>query len=271
MSAEGRTGLSTRDVERFQAHLTLPGFGVEGQRRLRSARVLLVGVGGLGCPAALYLAAAGVGTLGLVDDDVVDGTNLQRQVLYGDGDRGRAKVEAAAERLRAVDAGLDVVALQRRLTAANALETVAGWDLVVDGSDNFPTRYVVNDACVLSGVPLVSGSLYQFEGQVTVIRPPATPCYRCLFPAPPREQPACRDVGVLGPLAGIVGTIQAAEAVKLLVGGETSLMGRLLLVDSQQMSFRQVKLRRDPACPLCGRAPSIRRPTAVTDHAACDA
>lgn len=255
--------LDPEQTERYQAHLALPRLGVTGQRRLLESRALLLGLGGLGCPAALYLAACGVGTLGLVDDDVVDRTNLQRQVLYGPGDLGEPKAEAAAARLAAIDPDVRLEARRVRLTAANAGELVEGWDLVVDGSDNFATRYVVNDACVLAGVPLVSGSIYQYEGQVTVIRSPPGPCYRCLFPAPPPEQAPCREAGVLAPLPGIVGSIQAAEAVKLLVGEGSSLVGRLLLVDALDVSFRTVRVERNPDCPLCGERPTIRRPTAV--------
>ncbi len=256
--------LAPEQVERYQAHLTLPGFGRAGQRRLLGARVLVIGVGGLGCPVAEYLTAAGIGCIGLVDDDIVDGTNLQRQTLYGEADRGRPKVDAAGERLAAMNVALQIETHRVRVTASNVRDLVRGQDVVIDGSDNFPTRYVVNDACVLEKVALVSGSLYQYEGQVTVIRPPATPCYRCLFPSATQDQPPCREVGVLGPLAGIVGTILAAETIKLLVSGDTALMGRLLLVDSRAMAFRTVQLRSDPGCPLCGSSPSILEPTAVT-------
>jgi adenylyltransferase/sulfurtransferase len=255
--------LDAEQAERYQAHLVLPKIGVYGQRRLLDSRVLLVGVGGLGCPAALYLAAAGVGTLGLLDDDVVDRTNLQRQVLFGTEDIGEAKVLVAQKRLAGINPDVDLETLETRLTASNAMELVAGWDLVIDGSDNFATRYVVNDACVLARIPLVTGSIYQYEGQVTVIRPPLSPCYRCLFRSPPPEQPACRDAGVLAPLPGIVGSLLAAEAVKLLVGGDTALIGRLLLFDAQESSSRSVRVKSDPSCPLCGEAPTIDRPTAV--------
>ena len=255
--------LSAEQMERYQAHLQLPGFNVASQRRLTAARALVIGVGGLGCPIAQYLVAAGVGTVGLADDDIVDVTNLQRQVLFDDSDRGRGKVEVAALRLRAQNPSVQIREHAVRVTAANVLELVREYDLVLDGSDNFATRYVVNDACVLAAVPLVTGSLYRFEGQVTVIAPPITPCYRCVFRSAPSEQPPCHDAGLLGALAGIVGSIQAAEGLKLLGYQVTALMGRLLLVDTQQMSFRTVQLRRDPECPLCGQAPSIDRPTAV--------
>ena len=250
-------------MERYQGHLTLPKVGVQGQAQLLRSRVLVVGVGGVGCPVLQYLAASGVGTLGLLDDDRVDTTNLQRQVLFGTADVGRPKVEVARERLEALNPDVLVKEHQLRLSASNALEIVQGWDLVVDGSDNFATRYVINDACVLAGVPLVTGSIYQYEAQVTVFRPPATPCYRCIFPVPPPDQQPCRDVGVLAPLAGLVGNLLAAEVLKLLVSGRTSLMGRLLLVDLLQTDFRTVQLKNAPDCPLCGRSPAIEHPTSV--------
>ncbi len=255
--------LAAAQMERYQAHLQLPGFSIAAQQRLMAARALVVGVGGLGCPIAQYLVAAGVGTVGLADDDTIEASNLQRQVLFDEEDQGRRKVEVAAARLRAQNPAVQVREHPIRVTATNVLALVAEYDLVLDGSDNFATRYVVNDACVLARVPLVTGSLYRFEGQVTVISPPLTPCYRCVFRSPPTEQPPCHDAGLLGALAGIIGSIQAAEGLKLLAYEVTTLMGRLLLVDTQQMSFRSVKLRRDSACPLCGQAPSIDRPTAV--------
>lgn len=262
MSAER---LSPRQVERYQAQLALPDFGAEGQLRLAAARVLLVGVGGLGCPAALYLTAAGVGTLRIVDDDIVDASNLQRQVLFTSDDPGRAKVDAARERLEELNPDVTVEGRRVRVTAANVRELVRGRDLVLDGSDNFATRYVVNDACVLEGVPLVSGSLYRYEGQVLVVRPGESPCYRCLFRTPPPEQAACHEAGVLGALAGIIGTIQAAEATRLLVTGKSGLGDSLLLVDAASMEFRRLGLGRDPECPLCGESPQIVEPTAVTE------
>jgi adenylyltransferase/sulfurtransferase len=255
--------LESEQAERYQAHLVLPRIGATGQRRLLRSKVLMVGVGGLGCPASLYLTASGVGTLGLLDDDIVDRTNLQRQVLFGTADIGKPKVHVARERLAAINPDVDLEPIEERLTPSNAMALVAGWDLVIDGSDNFATRYIVNDACVLSRIPLISGSVYQFEGQVTVIRPPLSPCYRCLFRTTPREQPACRDAGVLAPLTGIIGSILSAEAVKWLVEGDTALMGRLLLVDILESSTRSVRVKSDPKCPLCGKDPKIDRPTAV--------
>lgn len=256
--------LDAEQTERYEAHLALPEVGPAGQARLLASRVLVVGVGGLGCPVSLYLAAAGVGTLGLVDDDVVDRTNLQRQVLYGPADIGRPKVEAAAEKLAGINPDVELVSRRERISAANAMDLVEGWDVVVDGSDNFATRYVVNDAAVLAQVPLVTGSIYRYEGQLTVIRPPLGPCYRCLFPSPPPEQAACHEAGVLAPLPGVIGSIQATEAIKLLLGDESGLVGRLLLVDLLDGSFRSVRVQRNATCPLCGESPTIRRPTAVT-------
>jgi adenylyltransferase/sulfurtransferase len=256
--------MEAEQAERYQAHLVLPRIGIQGQQRLLRSRILVIGVGGLGCPAALYLAAAGIGTLGLLDDDVVDRTNLQRQVLYGTADIGKSKVLVARDRLAGINPDVDLEPIEARITATNALDLVAGWDLVVDGSDNFATRYVVNDACVLSRIPLVTGSIYQYEGQVTVVRPPLGPCYRCLFRSTPPEQPACRDAGILAPLPGIIGSMLAAESVKLIVSGDTALVGRLLLVDALESSSRSVRVKSDPGCPLCGEKPTIERPTAAT-------
>lgn len=255
--------LSALEAARYQAHLALPGIGAAGQRRLLGSRVLVLGVGGLGCPAAQYLTAAGVGSLTLVDDDQVEATNLQRQVLFGDGDLGRPKVEAAADRLLQLRSDVRIEPLRTRLGAANARRLVRGHAVVVDGSDNFATRYVVNDACVLEGVPLVTGALYRYEGQVTVVRRPG-PCYRCLFRQPPPEREPCHEAGVLGPLAGIIGTIQASEAVALLTRGRAGLEGRLLVIDAQGMQMRALAVERDPECPLCGPDPRIHEPTAVT-------
>lgn len=259
--------LRPEQMERYQGHLALPDFGPTGQARLLTGKVLVVGVGGLGCPAAQYLAAAGVGTVGLVDDDVVDATNLQRQVLFAEADVGRAKVEAAADRLRVMNRDVQVRPMRDRLLANNARELVRGWDVVIDGSDNFATRYVVNDACVLEEIALVSGSLYRYEGQAMVVLPGRGACYRCVFPSPPPEQGACHEAGILGPVAGVVGSLQAAEALRLLAAGDdgsgTGLAGRLLLVDLRDMSFRALELSRDPGCALCGDDPSIVEPTAV--------
>lgn len=255
--------LSPEQTERYQAHLTLPQIGSDGQLRMLASSVLLVGVGGLGCPAAQYLTAAGVGRIGLLDDDIVDRSNLQRQILYTLDNLDERKAEAAAARLAPMNRDVELTPIVERLSASNAASLVDGWDLVIDGSDNFATRYVVNDACVLAGIPLVTGSIYQFEGQITVVRAPVGPCYRCVFPSPPPEQAPCREAGVLASLPGVVGTVLATEALKLLIGAESSLVGRLLLIDTRESSYRSVRTKRDPACPLCGETPSIEHPTAV--------
>jgi len=260
MSAER---FSAEQMERYQAHLTLAKIGAAGQRRLLDSRVLLVGIGGLGCPTAQYLAAAGIGKLGLLDDDIVERSNLQRQILFGIDDLGRDKAGVAAERLGKMNPDVELLPIVERLTAANVDSLIEGWDLVIDGSDNFATRYVVNDACVLGGLPLVTGSIYQFEGQLTVIHSPLSPCYRCVFPVPPPEQAPCREAGVLASLPGVVGTILATETMKLIIDAESSLLGRLLLIDLMDSSFRTVHTRHDAACALCGDNPSIEKPTAV--------
>jgi molybdopterin/thiamine biosynthesis adenylyltransferase/rhodanese-related sulfurtransferase len=244
---------------RYARHLILDGVGPAGQRRLRESRVLVVGAGGLGSPVALYLAAAGVGTLGIADFDVVDLTNLQRQVIHGTADVGRPKLESARDRIRELNPHVAVEPHPARLTSANALEVVRAYDVVVDGTDNFPTRYLLNDACVLAGKPNVYGSILRWEGQASVFWAGHGPCYRCLFaePPPPGMVPNCAEGGVLGVLPGIVGSIQAAEALKLLLGAGEPLVGRLLLFDALRMKFREMRLRRDPACPACGDHPSI--------------
>jgi len=254
--------LGAEETGRYLRHLVLPGVGAEGQSRLKRARVLLVGAGGLGAPAGLYLAAAGVGHLGLVDDDFVDITNLQRQVLFDTADVGRSKVDAARERLRALNPNVNVVGHPVRLGEANVAALIRGYDLVVDGSDNFTTRYLVNDACVLLGVPFISGSVSRFEGQVSCFFPEQGPCYRCLFPSPPAPGavPDCAEGGVLGVLPGIVGSIQAAEALKWILQAGTSLSGRLLRIDALTMKFTEVAVARDAFCPVCGDRPSIREP-----------
>jgi adenylyltransferase/sulfurtransferase len=253
--------LPDRDLQRYARHLLLPEVGESGQLRLLKAKVLVVGIGGLGCPASLYLAAAGVGNLGLVDADVVDRSNLQRQVLYGEGDVGRPKVEVARRRLLDLNPEIAVQIHPMRLIAANALELLAGYDLVINGCDNFPTRYLISDASVLNGKPVVDGSIYRFEGQVTVYRPGKGPCYRCLYPEPPPpgEVPTCAEAGVLGVLPGVVGLMQATEAIKLILDLPGLLVGRLLLYEALTMGFREVRTRRNPACPVCGDQPSITR------------
>jgi adenylyltransferase/sulfurtransferase len=257
--------LSRDDFQRYSRHLILPEVGVEGQRKLKAARVLCVGAGGLGSPASLYLAAAGVGTLGLVDFDTVDVTNLQRQILYSTFDVGRRKLEAAAERLSGLNPDLNVVTHDTRLSSANALDLFRQYDVIVDGADNFPTRYLVNDACVLTGKPNAYGSIFRFEGQASVFATADGPCYRCLYPEPPPPGlvPSCAEGGVLGVLPGIVGTIQATEAIKLIIGSGRTLAGRLLLFDALTMEFRTVRTRRDPDCPVCGSKPIV---TSLIDY-----
>src|SRR5829696_2694419 len=250
----------TRDeLVRFSRHLTLSEFGVEGQQRLKAARVLCVGAGGLGSPAALYLAAAGVGTLGLVEFDAVDVTNLQRQVLYATADVGRSKLDVAGERLLALNPHLDIEPHRVRLGAANALELVSAYDVVLDGTDNFAARYLVNDACVIARRPNVYGSIFRFEGQASVFAANDGPCYRCLHPEPPPPGvvPNCAEAGVLGVLPGIIGIIQATEALKLIARIGEPLIGRFLIYDALRMRFRELKLQKDPECPVCGEHPTI--------------
>jgi len=251
--------LSHEEVRRYSRHLIMPEVGLEGQRRLKAARVLCVGAGGLGSPSSLYLTAAGVGTIGLVDFDTVDESNLQRQILYAQSDVGRPKLEAAAERLRGMNPGVRVVTHETALTSANALDVFRDYDVIVDGADNFPTRYLVNDACVLLGKPNAYGSIFRFDGQASVFGTPGGPCYRCLYPEPPPPGlvPSCAEGGVLGVLPGIIGTIQATEAIKLIIGAGETLAGRLLLFDALAMDFRTLKLQRDPDCPVCGDAPTV--------------
>jgi adenylyltransferase/sulfurtransferase len=251
--------LSQQEVLRYSRHLMIPEVGLEGQQRLKAARVLVVGAGGLGSPVALYLAAAGVGRLGIVDYDVVDATNLHRQILHDTDTVGQPKLESAGRRLRALNPEVEIVEIEARLDSSNAMEVFAGWDLVVDGSDNFPTRYLVNDAAVLSGIPLVYGAIFRFDGQASVFATPGGPCYRCLFrdPPPPGLIPSCADAGVLGVLPGIVGSVQATEAIKLILGQGTTLAGRLLLIEALHMEFRELRIRRDPECPVCGDRPTV--------------
>jgi adenylyltransferase/sulfurtransferase len=252
--------LTHDEVQRYSRHLIMPEVGMEGQRRLKAARVLCIGAGGLGSPASLYLAAAGVGTLGLVDFDVVDVSNLQRQVLYSTADVGRRKLDAAKARLTGLNPEVNVVTHEVALTSANALQIFRDYDVIVDGADNFPTRYLVNDACVLLGKPNAYGSIFRFDGQASVFATTGGPCYRCLYPEPPPPGlvPSCAEGGVLGVLPGIIGTIQATEAIKIIIGAGQTLAGRLLLFDALTMSFRTLKLRRDPACPICGDQPTVK-------------
>jgi adenylyltransferase/sulfurtransferase len=257
--------LTTDDLSRYSRHLILPEVGMKGQRRLKAARVLCVGTGGLGSPMALYLTAAGIGTLGLVDFDVVDSSNLQRQIIHSTKDIGRKKIDSAEEKLSALNPAIKIVKHDTMLSSANALEILKDYDIVADGTDNFPTRYLVNDACVLLGKPNVYGSIFRFEGQASVFATEAGPCYRCLYPEPPPPGlvPSCAEGGVLGILPGLVGVIQATEVIKLILGKGDSLVGRLLLVDALNMRFRELKLRKNPECPVCGTNPTV---TALIDY-----
>lgn len=259
MSVDTRAGSDTTELTReelirYSRHILLPQVGEEGQRALKQSRVLLVGAGGLGSPVALYLAAAGVGTLGLVDFDVVDLSNLQRQILHGSAGIGSPKIDSARDRLSDINPNVEVEAYGTRFTSGNALDIARGHDLIIDGTDNFATRYLVNDTSVLLGIPNVYGSVYRFEGQASVFGAPNGPCYRCLFrePPPPNLIPSCAEAGVLGVVPGLVGTIQATEAIKMLLGIGDALVGRLLLIDAMTMAFRTLEIRRDPECPACG-------------------
>jgi sulfur-carrier protein adenylyltransferase/sulfurtransferase len=252
--------LSREELVRYSRQLVMPEIGTKGQELLKRGRVLCVGTGGLGSPAAIYLAAAGVGTVGLADFDRVDLTNLHRQILHGTSDVGRSKLESARDRLREVNDQIEIVLHDGRLDSTNAMEVLSGYDVIVDGSDNFATRYLVSDACVLLGKPDVYGSVFRFDGQATVLATGDAPCYRCLYPEPPSPGtiPNCEDAGVLGVLPGLVGTIQATEALKILLGRESSLAGRLLLVDALRMDFRSVRVAKDAQCPACSEEATLR-------------
>jgi len=253
--------LSNDEILRYSRHLIMPEVGMEGQQKLKAARVLCIGAGGLGSPLALYLAAAGVGTLGIVDFDVVDYTNLQRQIIHTTADVGRKKLDSATEKLKAINPFLNIRTFETKLTSENALEILADFDIIADGTDNFPTRYLVNDACVLTGKPNVYGSIFRFEGQASVFATKEGPCYRCLYsaPPPPGLVPSCAEGGVLGILPGLVGVIQATEAIKLILGKGEPLISRLLLIDALGMKFRELKLRKNPDCPVCGTHPTVTR------------
>src|ERR671933_1481341 len=255
----GEVELSNEEIARYSRHLIMPEVALDGQKKLKQARVLTVGAGGLGAPLAMYLAAAGVGTLGIVDFDVVDESNLQRQIIHGTSDVGRPKMESARDRIMDINPNVHVEAYEEALSSENALEIFKDFDIVVDGTDNFPTRYLVNDACVLLKKPNVYGSIFRFEGQASVFYAEEGPCYRCLYPEPPPPGlvPSCAEGGVLGILPGAIGTIQATEAVKLILGIGEPLIGRLLLYDALGMSFREMKLRKDPNCPICGENPTV--------------
>ena len=259
LAVETPDSFSPEQAQRYSRHLLIPEVGEAGQHKLLRSKVLLIGAGGLGSPAAYYLAAAGVGTLGIVDSDVVDTTNLQRQILHSTERVGEPKVESAKRTLEALNPDVTVVGYQERLTSANIDRIIAGYDVVIDGADNFPTRYLLNDASIKHNKPVVHGSIYRFEGQLTVFKPHDGPCYRCLFPTPPPPElaPSCAEAGVLGVLPGVIGTLQANEAIKLLLGIGEPLIGRYLLFDALETDFREVKLRRDPECPVCGDHPTI--------------
>jgi adenylyltransferase/sulfurtransferase len=256
-----RLNLTPQEVARYSRHLIMPEVALEGQKRLKAASILLIGAGGLGSPLGLYLAAAGIGRIGIVDFDVVDFSNLQRQVLHGTPDVGRPKLQSAKDRLQAINPEVKIDLHEAKLTSANAMAILEPYDIIIDGTDNFPTRYLVNDACVLLKKPNVYGSIFRFDGQASVFYPPQGPCYRCLYPEPPPpgEVPSCAEGGVLGILPGLIGCIQATEAVKLILGKGSLLIGRLLLYDAMQMTFQEFKVRRNPKCPMCGDSPSITK------------
>ena len=261
MAVENKVSLNNDEVLRYSRHLIMPEVGMEGQLKLKAAKVLTIGAGGLGSPLAMYLAAAGVGTIGVVDFDVVDFTNLQRQIIHGTSDVGRKKLDSAAETLKEINPFVDVRKFETRLSSENALDIFRDFDIVVDGTDNFPTRYLVNDACVLTGKPNVYGSIFRFEGQASVLATKDGPCYRCWYPEPPPPGlvPSCAEGGVLGILPGLVGVIQATETVKLILGKGDPLIGRVLLVDALGMKFRELKLRKNPECPVCGTNRTITK------------
>lgn len=257
----GAEPLSPKELARYSRHLIMPEVGMEGQQRLKAASVLLIGAGGLGAPLGLYLAAAGVGRIGLVDFDVVDFSNLQRQIIHGTPDVGRPKLQSARDRIAAINPEVRLDLYETRLTSANALSIFEPYDIIIDGTDNFPTRYLTNDACVLLKKPNVYGSIFRFDGQASVFWPPHGPCYRCLYPEPPPpgEVPSCAEGGVLGILPGLIGCIQATEAVKLILGKGSPLIGRLLLYDALEMRFQEFKVRRNPKCPVCGDRPTVTK------------
>jgi len=260
-AAPNNVALNNDEVLRYSRHLIMPEVGMEGQLKLKAARVLCIGAGGLGSPLAFYLGAAGIGTLGMVDFDVVDYTNLQRQIIHSTADVGRKKLDSAADKLKAINPFLDIKKFDTRLTSDNALEIFRDFDIVADGTDNFATRYLVNDACVLSGKPNVYASIFRFEGQASVFGMESGPCYRCLYPEPPPPGlvPSCAEGGVLGILPGLLGLIQATEVIKLILGQGDPLIGRLLLVDALAMKFRELKLRKNPDCPVCGTHPTVTK------------
>lgn len=252
--------LSNEEIARYSRHLIMPEVGMSGQRKLKAASVLMIGTGGLGAPTGMYLAAAGVGRLGIVDFDVVDASNLQRQIIHGTKDVGRSKIASARDRIEDINPHVEIETHETKLTSTNALDLFVNYDVIVDGTDNFPTRYLVNDACVLTGRPNVYGSIFRFEGQASVFWAEKGPCYRCLYPEPPPPGlvPSCAEGGVLGVLPGIIGAIQANETIKVILGAPDTIVGRLLLFDAWRMRFRELKLRKDPGCPVCGTSPTIK-------------
>lgn len=247
-------------IKRYSRHIILPEVGGKGQKKLNNAKVLVIGAGGLGCPTIIYLAAAGIGKIGVVDMDVVDLSNLQRQILHTTKDIDKLKTESVKEKLNLLNPGVEVIQHNERITSDNALEIIKDYDIIIDGCDNFPTRYLINDACVFENKPLIHGAIFRFEGTSTIIIPNEGPCYRCLFPEPPPPGmvPSCQEAGVLGVLPGIIGVIQATEAVKYVLGIGNSLKGRLLIYDALSMEFREVKVPKDPNCPVCGETPTIK-------------
>ena len=252
--------LTQEQIKRYTRHILLPEIGVEGQKKLLAAKVLVVGAGGLGCPISLYLAAAGVGTIGLVDFDTVDASNLQRQILFTTEDVGKPKVEVAAKRLRALNPDVTVNTYAVALKSDNIMDILKNYDMIIDGTDNFPTRYLTNDAAALQGKPNIYGSIFRFDGQLTVFKTPEGPCYRCLYPEPPPpgEVPSCAEGGVMGAMVGTIGAMQATEAIKLITGVGTPAIGKLVIYNSLDMQFRNLKLRKDPNCPLCGEHPTVK-------------
>src|SRR5271155_4449833 len=262
LGGRGAAGLLTpAEIKRYARHLIMPEVAMAGQSRLKASRVLCIGAGGLGSPLALYLAAAGVGTIGLVDFDVVDSSNLQRQIIHSTADIGRPKIDSAEEKLKGLNPFINIVKYETMISSANALEIISQYDVIADGTDNFQTRYLVNDACVLTGKPNAYGSIFRFEGQASVFATKEGPCYRCLYPEPPPPGlvPSCAEGGVLGILPGLVGVIQATEVIKFILGKGEPLIGRLLLVDSLNMHFRELKLRKNPDCPVCGKNPTVTK------------
>ena len=267
---ERSSGLSDNQTERYSRHIAIPELGIAGQHKLLNSRVLLLGAGGLGSPAGMYLAAAGVGTIGIVDDDVVERSNLQRQLLHGENRLGQPKVESAAQTIRELNPDVDVIEFHTRMSSVNVLDILdEGWDVIVDGTDNLPTRYLINDASILRSIPVVHGSIYRFEGQVTIFQPRVGPCYRCLYPTPPPPElaPSCAEGGVLGVLPGIIGSLQAVETVKLLLGIGDPLIGRLVMYDALATTFDVLRLRRDPACPSCSE--SVQQPELIDYEQFC--